>query len=103
MLQLAWAINRNLTFANGLPYITFKGPAPNKWYNTNQVVQWSVNDFAGNLISTSLGTGIAGFSQAWDGLVTDSSASLTAAPTTSFTLDRNSPTQPADASRLRPA
>ena len=72
MLQLAWAINRNLTFANGLPYITFKGPAPNKWYNTNQIVQWSVNDFAGNLISTSLGTGIAGFSQAWDGLVTDS-------------------------------
>jgi hypothetical protein len=72
MLQLAWAINRNLTFANGLPYITFKGPAANKWYNTNQIVQWSVNDFAGNLISTSLGTGIAGFSQAWDGLVTDS-------------------------------
>jgi subtilase family serine protease len=72
MLQLAWAINLNLTFANGLPYITFKGPAPNKWYNTNQIVQWSVNDFAGNLISTSLGTGIAGFSQAWDGLVTDS-------------------------------
>jgi subtilase family serine protease len=72
MLQLAWAINRDLTPATGLPYITFTGPAPNKWYNTNQIVQWSVNDFPGTGISPSSATGIAGFSQAWDGLVTDS-------------------------------
>jgi hypothetical protein len=72
MLQLAWAINRDLTPATGLPYVTFTGPAPNKWYNTNQIVQWSVNDFPGTGISPSAGTGIAGFSQAWDGLVTDS-------------------------------
>jgi len=72
MLQLAWAINRDLTPATGLPYVTFTGPATNKWYNTNQIVQWSVNDFPGTGISPSAGTGIAGFSQAWDGLVQDS-------------------------------
>jgi hypothetical protein len=72
MLQLAWAINRDLTPATGLPYVTFTGPATNKWYNTNQIVQWSANDFPGTGISPSAGTGIAGFSQAWDGLVQDS-------------------------------
>jgi hypothetical protein len=70
MLQLAWAINSQMTAANGPPSLSFTGPAVNKWYRTNRVVQWSVHDSAGPNLPA--GTGIAGFTQGWDSVGTDS-------------------------------
>jgi hypothetical protein len=66
MLQLAWAINQHLTAAVGRPYITFSGPEKNKWFNINQILTWTVNDFPGEGFPATIGTGIAGFTQAWD-------------------------------------
>ena len=68
MLQLAWAINWEVTAANGYPNITFTGPATGKWYNTNQTVNWKVNDYTGG---TGPGTGIAGETQGWDSIPAD--------------------------------
>jgi hypothetical protein len=69
MLQLAWAINWELAPANGIPYVTFSGPATHKWYNTNQTVNWKVHDYAGN--DGDPGTGIAGEAQGWDSIASD--------------------------------
>ena len=48
----------------GEPIVNFSGPTVNKWYNTNQVVRWTITDTSGD--SGRKPTGIAGFSQAWD-------------------------------------
>jgi hypothetical protein len=69
MLQLAWAINWELAPANGIPYVTFSGPATHKWYNTNQTVNWKVHDYAGTVGAP--GTGIAGQAQGWDSIASD--------------------------------
>jgi hypothetical protein len=71
MLQLAYSINWELAPANGIPYITWSGPATGRWYNTNQTVSWTVVDYAGN-DGAPLGTGIAGESQSWDAAIPDS-------------------------------
>jgi hypothetical protein len=70
MLQLAWALNWELIAnnSNGAPYVTFTGPATNKWYNTNQTVSWTIHDFDGG---GTKGTGIAGETQGWDSLPAD--------------------------------
>ncbi|MGH9604675.1 MAG: chitobiase/beta-hexosaminidase C-terminal domain-containing protein [Terracidiphilus sp.] len=70
MLQLAWAINWETTTANGVPYVSFSGPATNTWYNTNQTVNWTVVDYTGGSPS-STGTGIAGETQGWDSVPAD--------------------------------
>jgi hypothetical protein len=62
-LQLAWAINFDLAGDFGIPSVNFTGPALNKWYNTNQVVSWTISDTTGNGKEP---TGVAGFSAAWD-------------------------------------
>jgi subtilase family serine protease len=69
MLQLSWAINWELALANGIPNVTFSGPATDKWYNTNQTVTWKINDFSGG--SSIPGTGIAGEAQGWDTFPSD--------------------------------
>ena len=56
MLQLAWVLNDWATGDNSAPILTFSGPAINRWYNTDQVVSWTVAE----------ANGVAGFSQAWD-------------------------------------
>lgn len=76
MLQLAWGINWILGTANGVPYVTFTGPTTMaskttpKWYHTNQVVRWKVNDYAGGVAGVP-GMGIAGFTQGWDSIPAD--------------------------------
>jgi hypothetical protein len=66
MLQLAWAINWEVTDSRAVnPSIDFSGPATHKWYNTNQTVNWKVVD------SASPGTGIAGETQGWDSIPAD--------------------------------
>ncbi len=71
MLQLAWGINWYLIPANGLPSITFSGPATSTWYNSSQTVSWTVKDYGGG---TYPGTGIAGFTQGWDSIPPDSTS-----------------------------
>ena len=63
MLQLAWAINWYLADDGGYPIITFSGPPTNKWYNTDQTVNWNVAEISA---AGYLPNGVAGFSQAWD-------------------------------------
>jgi hypothetical protein len=62
MLQLAWAFNwRNIPEA-GRPVVTFSGPTPGVWYNTDQTIGISVADTGGSLPPS----GVAGFSDAWN-------------------------------------
>jgi hypothetical protein len=69
MLQLAWAINWENIPATGAPRITFSGPATNTWYNTNQTVNWTIQDYQPS--GGTPGTGIAGETQGWDSLPAD--------------------------------
>ncbi len=63
-LQLAWAINWEDNLAYNAPSVAFSGPTKNAWYNSDQVVSWSVN-------ANSNLTGIAGFTQGWDSIPSD--------------------------------
>jgi hypothetical protein len=73
-LQLAWALNWEVTTATGIPYVTFTGPAVNKWYNTNQTVNWKINDYVGSGVPAAAAVGIAGETQGWDSLPADPSS-----------------------------
>jgi hypothetical protein len=70
MLQLSWAINWYTAKANGGPSFTFGGPTTFKWYNTDELVDWEVEDNVGNAGGTS--TGIAGYTQGWDAIPNES-------------------------------
>ena len=63
MFQLAWAINTYQAGDFGAPVVTLSGPTTNHWYNTDQVVSWTVADTSSDGLPP---TGVAGFSQAWD-------------------------------------
>ncbi len=70
MLQLAWAINFQLVAGDwGAPIIQFSGPSTAKWYNTDQVISWTIRDNTG---TSHPGSGIAGFTQGWDYMLPDS-------------------------------
>jgi hypothetical protein len=62
MLQLAWAINWHTLADQGRPGVTFSGPSPNVWYNTDQTIGITVADTGGGFPAS----GVAGFSAAWD-------------------------------------
>ena len=68
MMQLAWAINWELIPAYGNPLISFKGPPTNTWYNTNQTVDWTLNDKGSSGFPA---PGPAGFTQGWDSIPAD--------------------------------
>ena len=70
MLQLAWGINWFSAPAIGSPSVNFTGPAINTWYNSEQVVGWTIADNSGGYP----GTGIAGFTQGWDSIPGDVSS-----------------------------
>jgi hypothetical protein len=70
MLQLAWALNWEDVPANGIPNTVFSGPATGTWYNSNQNVSWTINDYPGTAPGAK-GTGIAGFTQGWDSIPGD--------------------------------
>jgi subtilase family serine protease len=63
MLQLAWAMNSYFAGDFIAPNVTFSGPTPGVWYNTNQNVTFTVTDVGHDLF---LANGVAGYSQAWD-------------------------------------
>jgi Pro-kumamolisin, activation domain len=62
MLQLAWAFNWHLLADDGRPGVTFSGPTPGVWYNTDQTVGINVADSGGGFPAS----GVAGFSDAWN-------------------------------------
>ena len=62
MLQLAWMVNWSTAADSGRPSVMFGGPAVNTWYNTDQLIDWTVTDSGGAYPAT----GVAGFSQGWD-------------------------------------
>jgi hypothetical protein len=63
MMQLAWAINTYNAGDFVAPSVFFSGPSINTWYNSDQIVSWSVFD---NGTSSLPAVGVSGFSQAWD-------------------------------------
>ena len=71
-LQLAWSLNWGVlnNFANGIPSVSFTGPATNHWYNSGVAVYWTVNDYDGN-VPNPHHVGIAGFTQGWDSIPAD--------------------------------
>jgi hypothetical protein len=62
MLQLAWSFNWHLLADDGRPAVTFSGPTPDVWYNTDQTVGINVTDTGGGFPPS----GVAGFSDAWN-------------------------------------
>jgi hypothetical protein len=80
MLQLAWAINWFSAAAVGSPSVTFSGPAVNTWYNTNQIVSWSITDNGGGAPPT----GVAGFTEGWDSIPADPYSEATSGSGNSF-------------------
>jgi hypothetical protein len=67
MLQLSWGINWELIPAYGNPSLSFSGPATNTWFNSDQVVSWTLSDSGGSLPAP----GVAGFTQGWDSIPAD--------------------------------
>jgi len=62
-MQLAWAINTYRAGDFGGPFVGFSGPSTFVWYNSDQVVSWSISDTSANGNTV---TGVAGMSQGWD-------------------------------------
>ena len=63
MLQLAWAVNWYHVPGYDSPSVSFTGPPLRRWYNTDQVVSWTISAPPLNGFPSD---GVAGFSQAWD-------------------------------------
>ncbi len=72
MLQLAWAINTYEAGDFGAPSVNFTGPTTSVWYNTDQIVSWTVTDTSG--CCSLPPTGVAGFTQTWDTYIPDSNS-----------------------------
>lgn len=62
-LQLAWGINLWQVPGNTIPLITYTGPGTNHWYNTDQLVRWTITTPSTNGAPSD---GLAGYSFAWD-------------------------------------
>jgi hypothetical protein len=73
MLQLAWAFNWHLFADDGRPTVTFSGPTPGVWYNTDQTVGISVADTGGGFPAS----GVAGFNDGWNGVSPDPTSEAT--------------------------
>ena len=62
-MQLAWSINWYHIPGYTFPVVSYSGPAANHWYNSDQIVSWTVSSPSANGFPSE---GTAGFSQAWD-------------------------------------
>jgi len=71
LLQLAWAYNFYIIPSDGVPSISFSGPATNTWYNSNQQVNWSISDGVTSGTAGLPPPGPAGFTQGWDSIPSD--------------------------------
>jgi hypothetical protein len=70
LLQLAWAYNYYIIPSYGVPSVKFSGPATSTWFNTDQIVSWTVSDGVTSN-STTPAPGVAGFTQGWDSIPAD--------------------------------
>lgn len=68
MMQLAWGINWELIPAYGSPSLTFGGPTKNHWYNTDQIVDWTLADAGSGSYPA---PGAAGYTLGWDSIPAD--------------------------------
>jgi hypothetical protein len=75
MLQFAWMFNWLDAKANGAPSVSFGGPAINNWYNTDQIIDWDIDDNLGDNGGTV--TGIAGYTQGWGSIPGDARSKAT--------------------------
>jgi hypothetical protein len=73
MLQLAWLFNYDIATPNGIPTVSFTGPATGIGiiYHTNQTVNFTIVDNPG-FGNALVGTGIAGYTAGWDDIPADS-------------------------------
>jgi hypothetical protein len=71
MLQLAWMYNFYIIPSDGVPSLSFSGPSKNTWYNTDQVVSWTVSDGVTAATAGLPAPGVAGFTQGWDSIPAD--------------------------------
>ena len=69
MMQLAWGINWELIPAYGNPSLSFGGPATNTWFNSDQIVDWNLNDAGSGGLPA---PGALGFTLGWDSILPDS-------------------------------
>jgi hypothetical protein len=67
MMQLGWGINWWLIPAVGTPSLSFGGPSINTWYNTDQIVDWDLDDSGGGYPAP----GALGFTLGWDSIPSD--------------------------------
>jgi hypothetical protein len=70
MLQLAWALNKQMTSSDGSPTVQFEGAVPDAWTNSDQVVYYTAIDLQGD--NGLPPTGIAGTTVQWDAPILDS-------------------------------
>jgi len=68
MLQLAWGINWELIPAYGKPSLAFGGPTVNHWYNSDQIVDWTLSDAGSGSYPA---PGAAGYTLGWDSIPSD--------------------------------
>jgi hypothetical protein len=80
MLQLAWTINWFNADAIGTPVVNLSGPTTGQWYNSNQIVSWTVTD----RVTQGEPTGIAGYTYGWDSIPTEPSREATPGSGNSF-------------------
>jgi Pro-kumamolisin, activation domain/Bacterial Ig-like domain (group 3) len=63
MLQLAWDLNDYMAGGSGLvPFVRFTGPTLGRWYNSNQVISWSITNSTG---PGRVFPGLAGYRAQW--------------------------------------
>jgi len=71
LLQLAWAYNFYIIPSDGVPSVSFSGPATNTWFNTDQEISWTVSDGVTSGTAGLPAPGVAGFTQGWDSIPAD--------------------------------
>ncbi len=81
-LQLAWGFNTYRAGDFGNPVVTFTGPTTSKWYNSDQVVSWTVKDTSG--LTDYAPNGVSGFTQGWDSIPSDPHSEATPGAGNSF-------------------
>jgi len=81
MLQLAWGINWGIASSTAGPSVNYTGPATGVWYNSDQIVGWTVID---NASGGAAPTGLAGFTQGWDSIPADPTREATQGSGNSF-------------------
>ena len=87
MLQLSWMMNAYMAGDGARPEITFSGPQPNHWYNTDQTISWTIADTSANGHAPN---GVSGYTFYWDNDPGDPYSQPTSSPQGDFGSTPNS-------------